>query len=90
MILVKNKFIVTKRNFFFFVKFEGKLFLGRTMLYVRHQVSYYNFKNHCSTVSAMSFFLAHSGHMISSASVINPLPTKDPRQEEQTKQSLCQ
>ena len=27
---------------------------------------------------------------MSSASVINPLPTKDPRQDEQTKQSLCQ
>lgn len=28
--------------------------------------------------------------MMSSASVMNPLPTKDPRQEEHTKQSLCQ
>ena len=45
---------------------------------------------YCSTVSAISFFLAHSGQMMSSASVINPLPTRDPRQDEQTKQSLCQ
>lgn len=28
--------------------------------------------------------------MMSSASVMNPLPTKDPRQDEHTKQSLCQ
>jgi hypothetical protein len=34
--------------------------------------------------------LAHSGHMISSASVIKPLPTIDVLQEEQTKQLLCQ
>lgn len=45
---------------------------------------------HCSTVSAINFFLAHSGHMISSASVIKPLPTIDVLQEEQTKQLLCQ
>ena len=45
---------------------------------------------YCSTVSAINFFFAHSGQMMSSASVINPLPTKDPRQEEHTKQSLCQ
>ena len=38
----------------------------------------------------MSFFLAHSGQMMSSASVMKPLPTNDPRQDEQTKQSLCQ
>ena len=30
---------------------------------------------YCSTVSAMSFFLAHSGQTMSSPSVMNPLPT---------------
>ena len=45
---------------------------------------------HCSTVSAINFFFAHSGQIISSESVMKPLPTNDPLQEEQTKQSLCQ
>ena len=45
---------------------------------------------YCSTVSAISFFFAHSGHMISSASVINPFPTIDALHDEQTKQLLCQ
>jgi len=45
---------------------------------------------YCSTVSAINFFFAHSGHMISSASVINPFPTIDALQDEQTKQLLCQ
>ena len=35
-------------------------------------------------------FLVHSGEMISSVSVIKPLPTKEPRQDEQTKPLLCQ
>lgn len=38
----------------------------------------------------ISFCLAHSGHMISSASVIKPLPTRDVLQRAQMKQSLCQ
>jgi hypothetical protein len=38
----------------------------------------------------MSFCLAHSGQMMSSASVMNPLPTKDVLHEAQMKQSLCQ
>jgi len=41
-------------------------------------------------VSAISFFLAHSGQMMSSPSVMNPLPTMLLLQEEQMKQSLCQ
>ena len=45
---------------------------------------------YCSTVSAMSFFLAHSGQMMSSPSVMNPLPTMLALQLEQMKQSLCQ
>ena len=45
---------------------------------------------HCSTVSAMSFFLAHSGQMMSSPSVMKPLPTIELLQLEQMKQSLCQ
>ena len=45
---------------------------------------------YCSTVSAINFFFAHSGHMISSASVINPFPTIDALHDEQTKQLLCQ
>ena len=31
--------------------------------------------SYCSTVSAISFFFAHSGQMMSSPSVMNPLPT---------------
>lgn len=38
----------------------------------------------------MSFCLAHSGQIMSSASVIKPLPTRLVRQEAQKKQSLCQ
>lgn len=38
----------------------------------------------------MSLFLAHSGQMMSSLSVMNPLPTMDTLHEEHTKQSLCQ
>ena len=38
----------------------------------------------------MSLFLAHSGHKMSSLSVMNPFPTMDVLQEEQRKQSLCQ
>ena len=38
----------------------------------------------------MSLFFAHSGHKMSSLSVMNPLPTMDVLQEEQRKQSLCQ
>ena len=45
---------------------------------------------HCSTVSAISFFLAHSGQIMSSPSVINPFPTMLVLQLEQMKQSLCQ
>ena len=46
--------------------------------------------HHCSTVSAISFFLAHSGQMMSSPSVMKPFPTMLDLQEEQMKQSLCQ
>ena len=35
-------------------------------------------------------FLVYSGQMMSSVSVIKPLPTKEPRQDEQTKPLLCQ
>merc|ERR1719432_242140 len=45
---------------------------------------------YCSTVSAISFFLAHSGQMMSSPSVMNPFPTMLDLQDEQMKQSLCQ
>ena len=45
---------------------------------------------HCSTASAMSLFFAQSGHRMSSASVMNPLPTMDVLHDEQRKQSLCQ
>ena len=45
---------------------------------------------YCSTVSAISFFLAHSGQMMSSPSVMKPLPTMLLLQLEQMKQSLCQ
>jgi hypothetical protein len=38
----------------------------------------------------MSFCLAHSGQMMSSASVMKPLPTSEVLQEAQMKQSLCQ
>ena len=48
------------------------------------------FSNHCSTVSAMSLFFAQSGQIISSLSVMKPLPTMDTLQEVHTKQSLCQ
>ena len=46
--------------------------------------------HHCSTVSAMSFFFAHSGQIMSSPSVMKPLPTIELLQLEQMKQSLCQ
>ena len=45
---------------------------------------------YCSTASAMSLFLAHSGQRMSSLSVMKPLPTMEVLQEEQRKQSLCQ
>ncbi len=45
---------------------------------------------YCSTASAISFFLAQSGQRMSSPSVMNPFPTMETRQEEQTKHSLCQ
>ena len=45
---------------------------------------------YCSTASAMSLFLAHSGQRMSSLSVMNPFPTMEVLQEEQRKQSLCQ
>ena len=51
-----------------------------------HLLLYY----YCSTASAMSLFLAHSGQRMSSLSVMNPLPTMEVLQEEQRKQSLCQ
>lgn len=38
----------------------------------------------------MSFALAHSGQIISAASVMNPRPTSDVLQLAQIKQSLCQ
>ena len=71
---------------------------------IRHVIKYWSYKHieiryrktiaelvfYCSTVSAISFFFAHSGHIISSASVINPLPTIEALHEEQTKQLLCQ
>jgi len=38
----------------------------------------------------MSFCLAHSGQMMSSASVMKPLPTSEVLQAAQMKQSLCQ
>ena len=38
----------------------------------------------------MSFFLAQSGQMMSSLSVMKPFPTMEILQEEHTKQSLCQ
>merc|ERR1712179_878104 len=46
--------------------------------------------HYCSTVSAISFFLAHSRQMMSSPSVMKPFPTMLDLQELQMKQSLCQ
>ena len=54
------------------------------------EVCFQNKSYYCSTVSAINFFFAHSGQIISSASVMNPFPTMDALQEEQTKQLLCQ
>ena len=79
--------------FIYLFKFRLWVYLKKHLRYYRVWKSFYKqylISIYCSTVSAISFFLAHSGHMMSSASVINPFPTIDALQEEQTKQLLCQ